>query len=49
MVLEKMFGTPTEITYTVTVTLKKTPTETVAGSFIIELTATSTADVDLGA
>jgi hypothetical protein len=30
-----------EISYTVTVTLKKTPTETIAGSFLIELTAKS--------
>ena len=32
-----------EVTYTVTVKLKKTPTETVAGSFLIELTAVSKA------
>ena len=30
-----------ELTYTVTVTLKSTPTDTISGSFIIELTATS--------
>ena len=29
------------ITYTVTVTLKQTPTDTIAGSFLIELTAVS--------
>ena len=41
-------GTPTEITYTITVRLKKTPTSelTTSGSFVIELTATSTADAD---
>lgn len=30
-----------EITYTVTVTLNKTPTETISGSFLVELTAVS--------
>ena len=42
-------GTPTEITYTVTVKLRKTPTSetTTSGSFVIELTATSIADVDV--
>ena len=30
-----------EVTYTVTVTMKKTPTETISGSFLIELTAVS--------
>lgn len=34
------------LTYTVTVTLLQTPTETIAGSFVIELTAVS--DVDNG-
>lgn len=37
----KDLGANSEITYTVTITLKKTPTETVAGSFLIELTAKS--------
>lgn len=32
------------LTYTVTVTMLKTPTETIAGSFIIELTAVSNVD-----
>ena len=36
-------GTPTEITYTVTVTMIKTPTETISGSFLLELVATSVA------
>lgn len=30
-----------EITYTVTITLLKTPTETISGSFLVELTAVS--------
>ena len=38
----------TQIDYTITVTLKKTPEDVIAGSFIIELTATSDADVDAG-
>ena len=33
-----------EITYTLTVELLKTPTETISGSFLIELTAVSTAN-----
>ena len=39
------------LTYTVTITLKQTPTETISGSFHIELTAVSTqsANVDQGA
>lgn len=32
------------LTYTVTVTLQQTPTETIAGSFVIELTAVSDSD-----
>lgn len=34
------------LTYTVTVTLRETPTETISGSFLIELTAVSVDDAD---
>lgn len=37
----KTLAAQSEITYTVTVELLKTPTETIAGSFLIELTAVS--------
>ena len=37
------------VTYTVTVELIKTPTETISGSFLIELTATSVATTDTDA
>ena len=40
---EKTLAAHSEITYTVTVTLLKTPTETISGSFLIELTAVSAA------
>ena len=36
------------LTYTVTVELLKTPTETISGSFLIELTATSVGAVESG-
>ena len=35
----KVLGAGSEITYTVTIELLKTPTETIAGSFLVELTA----------
>ena len=37
----KTLDAHSELTYTVTVTLIKTPTETISGSFLIELTAVS--------
>lgn len=37
----KLLGAGQELTYTLTVTLKKTPTATIAGSFLVELTAVS--------
>ena len=35
----KTLAAHSELTYTVTITLKSTPTQTIAGSFLIELTA----------
>lgn len=40
----KELAAHSSITYTVTVTLLKTPTETISGSFLIELTAVSKAN-----
>lgn len=37
----KELASSAEITYTITVELLKTPTETISGSFLVELTATS--------
>lgn len=37
----KTLAAHSEVTYTVTVALKKTPTQTISGSFLVELTATS--------
>ena len=38
---EKTLAAHSEITYTLTVTLLKTPTETISGSFLVELAAVS--------